>query len=192
MWAMGYVGIFLMAGAMGVAAYLFAYLVARLMESALQSRPELRQAEEVLPRRSLLEAKFDNRRGERKARLTQLQSEIAELRRRRFIQDKLLADARREAQAPVRVIGAEGRALLRFRAWMVNRQVQAAAAERKYHPLLDMEWASPQIVEVWADNLTDARRELQRFFPMPLGFSVLNINIALPAELLDADAAANG
>ncbi|WP_029013820.1 hypothetical protein [Niveispirillum irakense] len=189
---MGYVGIFLTAGVIGVAAYIFAYLVARLMESSVQSRPELRQAEEVLPRRSLLEAKFDNRRSERKARLTQLQSEIAELRRRRFIQDKLLADAKREAQAPVRVIGAEGRALLRFRAWMVNRQVQAAAAERKHHPLLDTEWASPQIVEVWADNLTDAKRELQRFFPMPLGFAVLNINIALSPELVAADAAANG
>lgn len=188
---MGYAHAVLMGALMGGAAYLFTYLIGRFTENAVLSRPALRQAEAALPLRSMLEAKFDSRRSDRRANLTEQQSAIAELRRRRYIQDKLLVDAKREAQAPVRVIGPEGRALLKFRAWVINRQVQAAAAERKRHQTLDMEWAGPQIIEIWADNLSDARRELQRIYPMPLGFSLLNITLDMPPDLT-ADAAAAG
>lgn len=174
---MGYVQAILMGLMMGGAAYLFTYLLGRFVESTVLSRPELRLAEAALPRRSLLEAKFDLRRSDRRARLAELTAEIADLRRRRFLQDKTLIDARREAQAPIRVVGPEGQSFLKFRAWVVNRQVQQAAAERKRHPTLDAEWAQPQIVEVWADSLTDARKEIQRVYPVPLGFSTLSISL---------------
>jgi len=174
---MGYLQATMMGLVMGLGAYLFTYLLGRFAESSILSRPDLRLAEAALPRRSMLEAKFDLRRSERRARLGELTAEIGDLRRRRFLQDKMLVDARREAQAPIRVVGAEGQAFLKFRAWVVNRQVQQAVAERKRHPTLDSEWAQPQIVEVWADSLTDARREMQRVYPMPVGFSVLSIGL---------------
>ncbi|SNR91383.1 hypothetical protein SAMN05880556_101493 [Azospirillum sp. RU38E] len=181
---MGYMHGIMVGVMMGFGAYLFTYLLGRFVESSILSRPDLRRAEEALPRRSLLEAKFDTRRSDRRARLGVLTAEITDLRRRRFLQDKALADARREAQAPIRVVGAEGQAFLKFRAWLVNRQVQMAVADRKRHPTLDGEWAQPQIVEVWADSLGDARKEIQRFYPVPLGFSTLSISLeqAGPAE----------
>jgi hypothetical protein len=172
---------------LGFGAYLFTYLLGRFMESSILSRPDLRRAEEALPRRSLLEAKFDLRRSDRRVRLGELTAEITDLRRRRFLQDKALADARREAQAPIRVVGAEGQAFLKFRAWLVNRQVQQAFTERKRHPTLDGEWAQPQIVEVWADSLTDARKEIQRFYPVPLGFSMLSIALDQAAAIVAED-----
>jgi hypothetical protein len=174
---MGYLQATMMGLVMGVGVYLFTYLIGHFAESSVLSYPDLRLAEAALPRRSMLEAKFDLRRSDRRARLDALTAEITDLRRRRFLQDKMLVDARREAQAPIRVVGAEGKAFLKFRAWVVNRQVQQAVAERKRHPTLDAEWAQPQIVEVWADSLTDARREMQRVYPVPLGFSVLSIGL---------------
>ncbi|MFV3074723.1 hypothetical protein [Niveispirillum fermenti] len=168
---------FMMGMVMGLGAYLFTYLMGRYVESSLQSGLDLKRIEEILPRRSLLEAKFDLRRSDRKARVTQLQAELTDLRRRRFLQEKALVDARREANSPVRIIGPEGQTLAKFRAWMVNRQVQQALTDRKRHPMLDMEWANPQVVEIWADNLGDAKREAQRLFPMPLGYSLLNITL---------------
>ncbi len=183
---MGWMQALMMGMVMGLGAYLFTYLMGRYAESSLQSSVDLKRIEEVLPRRSLLEAKFDLRRSDRKSRLTQLQSELADLRRRRFLQEKALVDARREANSPVRIVGPEGQALLKFRAWMVNRQVQQALTDRKRHPTLDMEWANPQVIEIWADNLADAKREAGRIFPMPLGFSLLNITLESAAPTADA------
>ncbi len=184
---MGYMHAIMVGAVLGFGAYLFTYLLGRFMESSILSRPDLRRAEEALPRRSLLEAKFDLRRSDRRVRLGELTAEITDLRRRRFLQDKALADARREAQAPIRVVGAEGQAFLKFRAWLVNRQVQQAFTERKRHPTLDGEWAQPQIVEVWADSLTDARKEIQRFYPVPLGFSMLSIALDQAAAIVAED-----
>lgn len=191
---MGYVQAIMMGMLMGGAAYLFTYLLGRFVESTVLSRPELRAAEAALPRRSLLEAKFDLRCSDRRARLGELTAEINDLRRRRFLQDKMLVDARREAQAPIRVVGAEGQAFLKFRAWVVNRLAQQAAADRKRHPTLDAEWAQPQIVEVWADSLTDARKEMQRVYPVPLGFSTLSISLeqAMGVDGQTATATATG
>lgn len=176
---------------MGIGAYLFTYLMGRYTESSLLSGIDLKRIEQLLPRRSLLEAKFDLRRSDRKTRLGELQTELAELRRRRFLQEKALADARREANAPIRVVGPEGQTIAKFRAWMVNRQVQQALSDRKRHPTLDMEWANPQVVEVWADSLAEAKREVGRLFPLPLGFALLNITLD-SVSAATADAAAAG
>ncbi|MBP7339966.1 hypothetical protein [Niveispirillum sp.] len=185
---MGWMQALMMGMVMGIGAYLFTYLMGRYAESSIQSGHDLKRIEEVLPRRSLLEAKFDLRRSDRKARLTELQAELSELRRRRFLQEKALVDARREANSPVRIIGPEGQTVAKFRAWMVNRQVQQALTDRKRHPTLDMEWANPQVVEIWADNLADAKREAGRIFPMPLGFSLLNITLESAATTTEAAA----
>lgn len=177
----------MMGTVMGLGAYLFTYLMGRYAESSVQAGHDLKYIESILPRRSLLEAKFDLRLSDRKAQVTQMQAEINELRRRRFLQEKALVDTRREAQSPVRIVGPEGQSLLRFRAWMINRQVQQAQTDRKRHPTLDMEWANPQVVEIWADNLSDAKRDAQRIFPMPLGFTLLNVT--LDGTTLTEDAA---
>ncbi len=183
---MGWTQALMMGMMMGFGAYLFTYLMGRYAESSIQSGHDLKRIEEVLPRRSMLEAKFDLRRSDRKTLLTQLQSELAELRRRRFLQEKALVDARREANSPVRIVGPEGQTVVKFRAWMVNRQVQQALTDRKRHPTLDMEWANPQVVEIWADNLSDAKREAGRIYPMPLGYSLLNITLEVKEPAAEA------
>lgn len=159
------------------AAYVVAFLIGKFSQSSIEGKPELRMAEQAIPRRSLMEQKFEMRTTELTQELGKLSAEVGALRRRRFVLEKELVDARREADSPIRVIGKEGSTPVRFRAWTINRQVQAAIGEGKVHPTLDSDWATPQIVEVWAENLNDARKELQRIYPPPLGFTILNVKL---------------
>lgn len=166
--------------------YLFALLIGKFAESSIENKPDVVAAAAAIPRRAMLENRFEQRKGELGSEIARLNIETATLRRRRFTLDKELADARREAESPVRVVGREGSTPIHFRAWLINRQVQNALSEGKQHPTLDSSWATPQIVEIWADNLDDARRDVQRIFPLPLGFSILNIKLELPADALPA------
>ncbi|WP_114393961.1 hypothetical protein [Oleisolibacter albus] len=169
------------------AAYLFTLLVGKLVQSSVEGRPEIRRAQAMMPVLARLEGRFELRVSERRSTLAARQGELGEERRQRFTLEKMLADARREAEAPLRLVGSAADGPHRFRAWLINRQVQHALAENKRHPSLDGEWAQPQPVEAWANNLQDARQAIQRLYPPPLGFTLLTIRLeqaddALPGE----------
>lgn len=189
---MTYGSALILGGLLALAAWVFAYLVGKIGENVIEGRPEVRWVEQALPRRSLIESKFDIRRSDLRARIAELQAELANLRRKRFTLEKELVDSKKEAESPIRVVGRENSTEYKFRAWVINRQVQQALGEGKSHPTLDVEWATPQVVEIWADNLNDARRDLQRLYPMPLGFSLLNIRLegGMPGAEAPAEAQA--
>ena len=181
---MSYLEAMMLGVALSGAMWLFAYLAGRFVEASIDGKPELKAAEAAIPRRAMLEGRFDLRKTDLQAEIARINVEMGALRRRRFALEKDLVDAKREADAPIRTVGREGSTAIRFRAWLVNRQVQQALSEGKTHPTLDAEWASPQVVEIWSDNINDARRDLQRIFPMPLGFSILNIKLEVPEEMM--------
>lgn len=179
---MGFLDTLLLTALFSAAAFALAILIGKIGVANIEGRPEMKAAEAVLPRRAQIESRFDLRAAELKQEIARLSAEVSNLRRRRFTLEKELSDARREAESPVRVIGREGATPIRFRAWMINRQVQSAVAENKQHSTLDSDWATPQVIEVWADNLNDARKELQRIYPPPLGFTILNIRLETGEE----------
>lgn len=187
-WArpMSYVDAILLSALFSASAFLLALLIGKIGETQIEGRPEMKAAELVIPRRAQMETRFDLRSAELTQEIAKLAAEVTGLRRRRFAMERELQDARREADSPVRMIGREGSTPQHFRAWMVNRQVQTAVAESKTHPTLDVGWAVPQIIEVWADNLGEARKELQRIYPPPLGFTILNVRQHTEEEQKDA------
>lgn len=175
---MGLLHAIMLAGTLAVVAGVIVLALGKLGESAIDRQPELRHAESRLPLGAQLENRFENRESELRSELTVLQNALGELRRRRYALDKELEDARRAAQAAIRVVGREDSGQNRFVAWMVNRQVQTALAEGKAAPGLDPDWAGPQVIEIWADNLADARRDVQRYYPPPLGYVLLSIQLS--------------
>ncbi len=177
---MSYLQAMMLGVALAGCMWLFAYLAGRFIEAGIDGRPELKAAQEAIPRRAMLESRFDLRKTDLQAEIAKQNVEVTALRRKRFALEKDLADAKRESDAPIRTVGREGSTAIKFRAWVVNRQVQGALSEGKAHPTLDAEWASPQIIEIWAENIDGARKELQRVYPMPLGFSILNIKLDSP------------
>ncbi|WP_119678144.1 hypothetical protein [Indioceanicola profundi] len=174
---MGFFDTILLSALFAGAAFLLALLIGRFAEARIAGLPQIKAAEEVIPLRARMEAQFDLRSTGLKQEIARLSSEMTTLRRQRFSLEKMLLDTRREAESPIRVVGREGSTPVCFRAWMINRQVQAAVVDGKQHPSLDKSWASPQVVEVWADNLGEARREVQRIYPPPLGFTILNLRL---------------
>lgn len=153
--------------------------VGRYLRLSIENQAALRQAVAGLPVLARLENRFEARQADLRARLSALEVEIGTTRQQRYKLRKAAQDARQAAQAPVRVIGPEGLGN-RFIAWMINRQVQSALAQGKETAFLDPDWASPQLVEAWAPTLVDARRELQRHYPPPLGFSIISLKLDAP------------
>ncbi|MFC7334305.1 hypothetical protein [Rhodocista pekingensis] len=189
---MTYGNAILVGSLLGVAGWLFAFFLGKLIEVSIDGRDDLKAAQERIPRLAQMEIRFELRRAEVQAGIARVTTEVAGLRRQRYLLERELAEAHREAEAPIRIVGRESAANLRFRAWVVNRQVQASQMEGKPHPTLDAEWATPQVVEVWAETLTEARREIQRLYPLPLGFAILNMRLERPDEGGDPDGAAAG
>ncbi|MEA1677000.1 hypothetical protein [Nitrospirillum sp. BR 11163] len=184
---MGLMHAIMLAGTLAVVAGLIILVLGKLGEAAVERQPDFRHALGRLPLGAQIENWLEAREAEVRAELTVLQGALGEVRRRRYALDKDLEDARRSAQAPVRVVGREDAGLNRFVAWMVNRLVQQAQGDAKTAVALDPEWAGPQMIEVWSENLADARRDLQRYFPAPLGYVLLSIQLANSGK---ADAAA--
>lgn len=180
---MSYLGAMMLGTALAGIMWLLAFLVGKFMEASIDGRPELKAATEAIPRRAMMESRFDLRRTDLQAEIAKAQVEVTALRRQRFALEKDLMDARREADSPIRTVGREAPTAMKFRAWLVNRQVQTALSEGKRHPMLDSQWASPQIVEIWSENIAEARKELQRVYPMPLGFTILNVKLDTPEDM---------
>jgi hypothetical protein len=129
--------------------------------------------------RANMERRFEQRCAELESLIEQSSTLGGEFRRRRISAEQKLAAARQKASQPLRVLGDEGRARVRFAAQVVNRQVQRAESEGGGHASLDASWAYPQAIEVWADNLQDARRELLRVYPAPMGYQLLGLQLDL-------------
>ncbi|WP_044564611.1 hypothetical protein [Azospirillum sp. B4] len=175
---MGLLHAIMLAGALAVVAGLFVLILGKLGEAAVERQADLRQAASRLPLGAQIENRLESREADLRTELAALQAALGEARRRRYALDKELEDARRSAQAPVRVVGREDAGLNRFVAWMVNRLVQQAQTDAKTIVGLDPDWAGPQMIEVWSENLADARRDLLRYFPAPLGYVLLSIQLA--------------
>ncbi|MDZ5647325.1 hypothetical protein [Nitrospirillum sp. BR 11828] len=175
---MGLLHAILLAGTLAVVVGLIIMVIGKLGEAAVERHPEMRRAASRLPLGAQMENRLEGREADVRAELTALQNALGEARRRRYALDKELEDARRSAQAPVRVVGREDAGLNRFVAWMVNRLVQQAQTDARTVIALDPEWAGPQVIEVWSENLSDARRDLLRYFPAPLGYVLLSIQLA--------------
>jgi hypothetical protein len=175
---MGLLHAIMLAGILAVVAGLITLIVGRLGEAAVERQPEVRHAASRLPLGAQIENRLESRESDLRRELAGLQTALGETRRRRYALDKELEDARRSALAPVRVVGREDAGLNRFVAWMINRFVQQAQTDTRNPVALDPEWASPQMIEVWSENLADARRDLQRYFPAPLGYVLLSIQLA--------------
>jgi hypothetical protein len=164
-------------------AFLFGYLVGKFGEAVVETGPEARALRARLAAIAQMGARLEERCGMLEQRFDKGTYGAAELKRKRMALEQRLAIARQRASQPMRSIGPEGRARLKFVAQVINRQVQRAINENQAHASLDSSWGTPQAVEVWADNLQDARTEVQRAFPPHMGFHVMSVHI----DLKDAD-----
>lgn len=170
-------------------AFLLGYLIGRFGEAMVDSSPEAKKVRYRMAIRAKLEQRFEQRCAELENLIDQSSSLGSEFRKRRTSMEQKLGQAKQRAAQPVRLLGDEHTARIRFAAQVVNRQVQRAEQEGAGHASLDASWAFPQAIEVWADNLQDARREVARVYPAPQGYQLLSMHIDLSDAGTDKEAA---
>lgn len=171
----------LLAIVLAITSGLVVILIGKTVRSSIEGNPVVRRALAGIPQAARLEARFESRETQMRDKVIALEREVNTIRQHRYALQKAAQDARRAALAPVRVVGRENSGE-RFSAWMINRQVQSALAQGKPPALLDPDWATPQLIEVWSGNLIDARRELQRHYPPPLGYGIISLQLeAVPS-----------
>ena len=152
-------------------------------EAATRARVKLKRCAPLIPA-------FEQRRA--KLRIALAQSEA----RRRAVERQIdqfqskLDELQQRDDEMIRIVGRKRPGCRLFKAVMVNRHVQAAIREGRPHGLLDGSWARAQHVEIWAQNLPEAKASLDSRFPVSLGFTL--IEMIEPEESSGAAAEGNG
>lgn len=126
-----------------------------------------------------LEAALEARKVERIQKLKEANAAVEDATKRRRQVERRLADAVGSGDILVRVIGEEAQGTPCFHAEVSNRYVGGANFEQKQHAYIDPSWAAPQVLEIWARSVAEARTEIERRYPPAFGYVIgrlLDIN----------------
>lgn len=122
--------------------------------------------------RAKLESRFEIRRTEREAALARAKAAVEEAVQRRATLERRMKAARQAGETLVRQIGEEVAGTPCWLAMVANKYVGTADFQQAQHAFIDRSWAQPQIVEVWARSMAEARGEIERRYPPAFGYVV--------------------
>ncbi|GLR80087.1 hypothetical protein GCM10007856_27640 [Azospirillum oryzae] len=157
-------------------------LVIVLGERAIERRHGSEGVRDVIARRAKMETKFEARRGDRIRELKELDGAVEDVLRRRKVMERQIEDARQSGERLVRLIGEEVQGSPCYVAMVVNKYVGTGAVQQSQHALVDPSWAQPQMIEVWARSMAEARTEIERRYPPAFGYAVTRMQEFLSAD----------
>ena len=157
-------------------------LVIMMGERAIERRHGSEGVRDVIARRAKLETKFEARRGDRVRELKELDGAVEDVLRRRKVMERQIEDARQSGERLVRLIGEEVQGSPCYVAMVVNKYVGTGAVQQSQHALVDPSWAQPQMIEVWARSMAEARTEIERRYPPAFGYAVTRMQEFLSAD----------
>jgi hypothetical protein len=161
------------------AAFVIGRVVVYMGEKSLEKRHGVIGARDRLAACAKLEAALERRRTEKAKELKEADARASEMARRRKQLERRIADAVSAGEALIRVIGEEVKDTPCFHAEVINRYVGQAGFEQKQHAYIDSSWAAPQVLEIWARSVAEARSEIERRYPPAFGYHI--------SRLLDSD-----
>lgn len=156
-------------------------LVVYLGEQSLEKKHGVVGARRRLAECAKLEAGLEKRRLDRARELREADAASSDAARRRSQLERRLTDAVSAGEALIRVIGEEVKDTPCFHAEVVNKYVGSATFEQKQHAYIDPSWAAPQVLEIWARSVAEARSEIERRYPPAFGYHI--------SRLLDVETA---
>ena len=106
--------------------------------------------------------------------------------------NRVLAQLERRKYVQVRFANAPNRDMLKFSGYVYNEFVKKYVSKGQHYPLLDDDWAVPQLIEVWAENAERAELEISRKYPKMFGFIVTNLEKVKPPPTREELAALAG
>lgn len=154
------------------AAFLIGRVVVYLGEKTLEKKFGVDGFRERLVACAKLESQLDARSAERAKALKEADNIASDAVKKRKQIERRMADAQSYGEALVRIIGDEVKDAPCFYAEVVNRYVGQAAFEQREHAYVDSSWAQPQIMEIWARSIAEARAEIERRYPPAFGYHI--------------------
>ena len=126
------------------------------------------------------------------ARHTELNSQLASINSRHFIKTRSYEKAIRirdqlekRKDIQVRFANMPNRDLQCFSAYVYNEFVRKYVSKGQRYPLLDDDWATPQLVEVWAETIEKAELEIARKYSKMFGFVTNNLEKIKPLPTVE-------
>ncbi|CAO3353364.1 hypothetical protein [Azospirillum melinis] len=157
-------------------------LVIVLGERAIERRHGSEGVRDIIARRAKLETKLEARRGDRISELKELDGAAEDVLRRRKVMERQIEEARQSGERLVRLVGEEVQGSPCYVAMVVNKYVGTGAVQQSQHSLVDPSWAQPQMIEVWARSMAEARTEIERRYPPAFGYAVTRMQEFLSAD----------
>lgn len=154
------------------AAFVIGRVVVYLGEKSLEKKFGVDGFRERFAACAKLEAQLDSRSAERAKALKDADNIASDAVKRRKQLERRMADAQSFGEAMVRIIGDEVKEAPCFYAEVVNRYVGQATFEQREHAYVDSSWAQPQIMEIWARSIAEARAEIERRYPPAFGYHI--------------------
>ncbi|HRJ61527.1 MAG TPA: hypothetical protein PKZ97_13560 [Azospirillaceae bacterium] len=154
------------------AAFAIGRVVVYLGEKSLEKRYGVDGFRERFAACAKLETQLDSRSAERAKALKEADNIASDAVKRRKLLERRMADAQSFGEAVVRIIGDEVKDAPCFYAEVVNRYVGQPTFEQREHAYVDSSWAQPQIMEIWARSIAEARAEIERRYPPAFGYQI--------------------
>jgi len=171
--------------------YFSSLFIIRVMERNIERQGQFKEVVVVIARRARLEMGLDSRRSQLTSEAKTLEREIRNLVKERQAMEEELRLAAVTREVLMRLVGDEVEGNYAFIAEVVNRAVTPAKANQERRVTqIDASWAVPQLVEIWAPTLSDAKLLLEKRFPPSVGFGVIRLSPSRVPQSADPGQAA--
>ena len=121
------------------------------------------------------------------ARHNSLSAKLAEINAEAFQKTRaheramhVLSQMKKRNQIQVRFANSPNRSLTCFSGYVYNEHVRKCVAKEQHYPLMDDEWAVPQLVEAWSDSPEGAEQEILKKYPKSQWFIINNLEKVKP------------
>ena len=151
--------------------FFFLFLTTERIARDRQAREALAKVKRFLPMLKALIA----RHGSLSSKMAEIETDTFQKTRAHERALHALAQTKKRKYIRVRFANAPNRSLICFSGYVYNEHVRKYVAKEQHYPLLDDEWAVPQLVEVWSDSVEGAEQEIHKKYSKSQGFIINNL-----------------
>lgn len=163
--------------------FLIGMLTVAIGERAIERRHRAEGVRATIARRAKMETRLEARRTDRMQELKELDGAVEDVLRHRKAMERQIDGMRQSGGSLIRLIGEEVRGRPCYVAMIVNKYVGTTGHQQNQNALIDRSWAQPQVVEVWARSMAEARTEIERRYPASCGYVVTRMQEFLCTDL---------
>jgi hypothetical protein len=164
--------------------------VAHLWAAAIEQRAHLEELRDKVAGYARLATALQTRLDQRKDAASSVATTLFTVQRHESGLKRKVRDLELARYRFVRVVGKEQMPNKPYDFMVVNSSVAHQVKRGEKHPFYDNSWAVSQPVQVWAPNMEEARDELERAYPVTVGFKIVSADMSPAKAFAAAQAAA--